>query len=50
MGAEIIDLAKERARRRPDQEPVLPLPAAVPPLWDYEDVVGLVRYFEAQIG
>jgi hypothetical protein len=52
MAAEVIDLARERARRRPEPDPILPLtmPANLPALCRREDVAELFRYLEAQIG
>jgi hypothetical protein len=52
MAADIIHLASERTRRRPDRKPVpQPTPPTdLPELCSLENVTELFRRLEAQIG
>jgi hypothetical protein len=52
MGMNVIDLAKERARLRPEPDPPLQLtmPANLPALCDPKAVAELFRYLETQVG
>jgi hypothetical protein len=52
MAADVINLAEERARRRPEPKPVQPslTPAGPLPLCTLKDVTELFRCLEAQIG